>query len=127
MPPKPSKSCSPRPTGRPEHRRLAPRRSQRLQVLQQVVDLLFAKLVAGDVFRRMRTAQRLAKRVCAAVVQQFHLLVNAAQARRVDSLVAVARAAEADVMVLAIGEIQTAVAARAAGSVALEHALAALG
>src|SRR5438093_8761404 len=87
----PNKSYLSKPTGRLRRRRQARPRSQSLQVLQQVAELFLSELsAAGDGFRRVRTSEDIAERIGAAIVQQLDPLIDAAQARRVEPLVAIA-------------------------------------
>lgn len=65
--------------------------------------------------------------VGAAVVEEFDLLINAAERGSVEAFVAVTGRAEANVMNLAVCEIRAAVASGAGGVVAVENELAALG
>src|SRR4051812_36163037 len=75
----------------------------------------------------MRSSEDCLERFRAAVVQELDLLIDATERRRVVPLVAITRGAESKIVNLAVGELRTAVASRAAGFITFKPALAALG
>lgn len=102
--------------------------SKRLQILNQIFHLFFAQAArAGDFLGGVRAGEQGFERIDAGVVQELDPLVDVAERRRVEALVAVAPRAKADVVYFAVGEVRAVVASRAAGAVAFEDLASPLG
>src|SRR5688500_2443525 len=102
--------------------------SQRLQLLDQILDLLLIQLTCTrDLFLFIRAGAEGLERIGLAGVHQLHAAIEAAEARRVEALVAVGSRAEAHVVNLPVSEVRAVVAARASGFVAFKNRLPAPG